>query len=103
MTEHIAIPLITHNDSVEILKKFKKHPSIVGCENQSWWLQPFRELDATNDKKYMDTISQDCPRGFWPIYKGTSFNIWEPDNGLDSYYAWGNPAILLNHLQEKRL
>ena len=36
----------------------------------------------------------------WPVYKGTSFNIWEPDTGI--YYDSANPDVMIEHLQEKR-
>ena len=39
--------------------------------------------------------------GYWPVYKGGSFDIWEPDTGV--YYAWADPAPVLAWLQRKRL
>ena len=49
----------------------------------------------------MDLESKECPDGFWPVYKGASFNLWRPDTG--NYYAWANPEPVLNFLQSKRL
>ena len=40
-------------------------------------------------------------RGYWPIYKGASFDIWDPDTG--DYYAWADPAPVLKWLQSKRM
>ena len=37
----------------------------------------------------------------WPVYKGESFDIWNPDTGV--YYAWADPAPVLDWLQRKRL
>ncbi len=37
----------------------------------------------------------------WPVYKGTSFNLWEPDSGI--YYDSADGEALIAHLQEKRL
>ena len=37
----------------------------------------------------------------WPVYKGTSFNLWEPDTGV--YYDSVDAASITVHLQEKRL
>ena len=37
----------------------------------------------------------------WPVYKGTSFNLWEPDTGV--YYDSVDAASITAHLQEKRL
>lgn len=36
-----------------------------------------------------------------PVYKGASFDLWEPDRGL--YYAWADPETMLSHLQNKRV
>ena len=37
----------------------------------------------------------------WPVYKGTSFNIWTPDTGV--YYDSADAESMIAHLQEKRL
>ena len=39
--------------------------------------------------------------GYWPVYKGASFDIWDPDTGV--YYAWADPEPVLDWLQRKRL
>ena len=39
--------------------------------------------------------------GDWPVYKGASFDIWQPDTGI--YYAWASPEQALDWLQRKRL
>jgi hypothetical protein len=49
----------------------------------------------------MDLKSKDRPRGFWPVFKGESFDLWTPDTG--TYYAWADPKKVLPHLQQKRL
>lgn len=41
------------------------------------------------------------PDGYWPVYKGESFNIWTPDTGI--YYAWADPQPAIDWLQRKRL
>ncbi len=37
----------------------------------------------------------------WPVYKGTSFNLWEPNTGV--YYDSADAKSMLAHLQDKRL
>mgnify|MGYP006229662125 FL=1 len=49
----------------------------------------------------MDLTSEDCPDGFWPVYKGGSYDLWEADR--NEYYAWADPKKVLPWLQEKRL
>lgn len=45
--------------------------------------------------------SRDRKDDEWPVYKGASFNIWQPDTG--NYYAWADPKPVLDWLQCKRL
>lgn len=57
-----------------------------------------RELDATNDKQHFEaTASPDR----WPVYKGASFNLWEPDTEVR--YGWARVPYILGVLQDKRL
>ena len=61
-----------------------------------------RSLHATNDKSLMDLRVQESDlRAIWPVYKGSSFDLWKPDTGI--YYAWGDPELILPHLQRKRM
>jgi hypothetical protein len=57
-----------------------------------------RELDATNDKAHFEPPDDG---GRWPVYKGASFNLWEPDTGVR--YGWADPKRITGVLQEKRL
>lgn len=38
---------------------------------------------------------------YWPVYKGASFDVWQPDTG--TYYASADAQSITAHLQEKRL
>jgi hypothetical protein len=58
-------------------------------------------MDATNQKNLMDLKSEECPKGFWPVYKGESFDIWTPDTG--EYYAFADPDEVIPWLYAKRL
>lgn len=53
-----------------------------------------RELDATNDKHLFGGEG-------WPVYKGASFNLWNPDTGVR--YATADPESIQDALQGKRL
>jgi hypothetical protein len=44
----------------------------------------------------MDLKSEECPKGFWPVYKGASFDTWQPDT--DTYAAWADPKKVLPEL-----
>ena len=45
-------------------------------------------------------LVEEQPEGYWPVFKGESFDIWEPDRGI--YYAWADPEKMIKHLQQKR-
>ena len=58
------------------------------------------DLNASSDRQLFDMDSTDA-NGRWPVYKGASFNIWDPDSG--EYYGWANPQLVLPVLQAKRV
>ena len=62
--------------------------------------RPIQEMNATFDADKMD-FSDQCPDGFWTVYKGASFDLWNPDTG--EYNAYGKPDTILNWLQDKRI
>ncbi len=99
-TDTWALPLLPNEDSGDLFVQLRKSPRLDIKVEGSWRTRPVAELHATNDKglmKFADTQ----PEGYWPIFKGESFDIWEPDTG--GYYAWGAPKKVSKALQEKRL
>lgn len=96
-----SLPLLPSVESVQVLSRLRKSPRLDIDDGLSWRARPYSELHATNDKKHMDVVSKTCPDGFWPVYKGESFDIWQPDTG--QHYAWADPDTVLPILQEKRL
>ena len=101
-TDAAALPLLPTEMSLEIFLLMRKHPRLDSDTASSWRARPHRELDATNDKSLMDVKSQSCPKGYWPVMKGESFDLWQPDRGPDYYYAWADPKKVIPHLQAKR-
>jgi hypothetical protein len=89
--------------AVDVFNQMEKHPRIDSGEN--WKPRPLQEFNATTDKK-MDEgtrvmhFTEDPPDEFWPVYKGESFSIWNPDRGV--YYAWVDPDVAIDYAQEKR-
>jgi hypothetical protein len=99
-TDTAAFPLLPGEQSLEIWLQMRKAPRLDLDDGKSWRARPYRELDATNDKSLM-TFGQ-CPaRGWWPVYKGESFDIWQCDTG--SHYAWVEPTKIQSTLQQRRL
>ena len=102
-----AFPMLPSNPgTVNALKSLSDAPMLdYEDESQNWRALLVRELDATQDKETDDGETlmhfvDDRPDDFWPIYKGGSFNIWEPDTGIR--YAWADPDRITRFLQEDR-
>lgn len=96
-----SLPLLPSEDSVEVFAQLRKAPRLDLNDPERWRARPDRELDASNDKHLMDVKSAEKPEGFWPVYKGKSFGLWNPDTG--TYYAWADPGPVQERLQKKRL
>jgi len=96
-----SLPLLPTDESVEVFAQLRNCPRLDLNEETSWRARPHRELDSTTDKGLMDVKSKERPAGFWPVFKGESFELWTPDTG--TYYAWADPKKMLPHLQQKRL
>ncbi len=96
-----SLPLLPTDESVEVFAQLRQAPRLDLDDGKSWRARPHTELHATNEKDLMDLKTKDRPPGFWPVFKGESFDLWTPDTG--TYYAWADPKKLLPHLQQKRL
>jgi hypothetical protein len=71
----------------------------------SWRAVPYQELNATKDKTRDDgttviDTTDDPPDHYWPVYKGESYDIWNPDRGV--YFGWADPDIVSDYLHEAR-
>jgi len=105
-----SLPLLPTTESVGIFSQLRRAPRLDLDQPEQWRALPHRELDATIDKEdkktgevLMDLTSQDCPDGFWPVFKGRSFDLWDPDRGRETYYAWADPNVMLPRNQAKRI
>ncbi len=98
--ESVSLPVLPSPYSAEVFGQLRKAPWLGKNQPNEWRARPDRELDATNQQPLMD-FSEICPDGFWKVYKGASFDIWNPDTG--QYNAWADPDIVLPWLQQKRL
>ncbi|GAB4326055.1 MAG: hypothetical protein Kow0074_20200 [Candidatus Zixiibacteriota bacterium] len=96
-TESASLPLLPTEESADVFLQMRKAPRL--DYDGDWRCRPHTELHATNDKHLM-TVTADQPKGYWPVYKGESFDIWTPDTGR--YYAWADPETICAHLQQKR-
>ena len=94
-----SFPLLPSARSGHVFRKLRAHPRF-DDPSRHWRARPIQgDLNATTGKKEM-MLDPDDHSGLWPVYKGASFDIWEPDTG--SYYAWVDPGHITKHLQAKR-
>jgi hypothetical protein len=95
-----SFPLLPSEESAEDFAQLRKSPRLDLDDGASWRARPHAELHATHDKPVMDLDSVERPDGFWPVFKGESFDLWTPDTG--TYYAWADPEVVIPYLQRKR-
>ena len=97
----VSLPLLPNEQSVEVFAQLRRAPRLDLNEPHQWRARPDTELHATAQKPLMDLASRRCPKGFWPVYKGESFDLWTPDTGI--YYAWADPDRAMRWIHAKRL
>jgi hypothetical protein len=91
-----AFPLLPRADSLSVFRKLRAAPRFDA--RREWRFRPVREFDSSLDKKHFSF--GDFTPGAWPVYKGASFGLWQPDTG--EYYASAEPGHVTLVLQEKR-
>lgn len=91
-----AFPLIPGPESATVFRAMHHSPTLA-ARRPGWDFRLTNELHSTNDGKLYDfDLSQTVGV---PIFKGESFNLWEPDTGI--YYARADAAELRRHLSAK--
>lgn len=103
LNEDVSLPTLKINESLLLISKFAKFPKI---ENSIWNIFPYRELDATNDVEFFNFEALNnkkfkANKNFWPVYKGDSFQLWDPDTKI--YYALADSKKLTKELYLRRL
>ena len=96
-----SLPQLPRPDSLGVFLQLRKAPRLDLDNGASWRARPDNELHATGQKHLMDLTSERCPEGFWPIWKGASFDIWQPAGAETN--GFGDPDEILRWLQQKRL
>ena len=91
-----AFPHLPDGMSAEVFARLREAPRL-DSPDQPWIFRPVAEFHATNDRPIFDAGEG---KGRWPVYGGSSFNIWTPETG--EVYAWANPKAVTSALQEKR-
>lgn len=97
-----SLPLLPTEQSIEVFAQLRKAPRLDLNDRKTWRARPDGELHATAQKPLMD-LSEKPKKGQWPVFKGESFDIWEPDRGPDCYYAWADPKPIQDWVYSKRM
>jgi len=97
-----SLPLLPTERSLGVFTQLRKSPRLDLDDGADWRARPDRELDATNQKDLMDFFEKH-PANYWPVFKGESFDLWSPDRGPATYYAWADPDVVTDWLYAKRL
>ncbi|MGH6992554.1 MAG: Eco57I restriction-modification methylase domain-containing protein, partial [Caulobacteraceae bacterium] len=97
-----SLPLLPTADSLGVFTQLRKAPRLDLDDGVSWRARPDAELHATAQKPLMD-FAERPPKSYWPVFKGESFDLWEPDRGPKTYYAWADPDLVADWLYAKRL
>lgn len=92
-----VFPLLPDAASSEVFFALRSHPRL-DHDDDMFSVRGLREWNATDDKHrfFMGTR----PADFIPVYKGDSFDLWNPSTG--SVYAWADPDRMDRELQERR-
>ena len=99
-TDTASFPLIPSAAALITFRKLRAHPRLDSLD-RPWRARPATEFHATNDKSLFVLDEEAASAGAWPVYKGASFNIWEPDTGVR--YAWADPSVVIPALVSKRV
>ena len=100
-TDTFSLPVLPAASSVEVFVRMRQQPRLDVDDPLSWRARPNSEMHATNHKPLMELDSDGTDERLWPIYKGKSFNIWQPDTG--DYYAWADKDKIREWMQAKRM
>ncbi|MXZ23465.1 MAG: hypothetical protein F4Y80_01140 [Caldilineaceae bacterium SB0665_bin_21] len=107
-SENATFPQIpSRPGALRLFRKLRCHPrfdaALEECDCRQWRASPIRELDATADKKFfeLDDGTSALQGTNWPVYKGESFDLWNPETGI--VYDSANEDLITSQLYQKRL
>ena len=91
-----TFPLVCDAPSMRVFLTLRDHPRL-DEPDEGWEPRGLRELNASDDKEH---FVFEPANGTWPVYKGESFDLWEPQTG--TMYAWADPDHIVEVLQTRR-
>lgn len=99
-TETASFPLLPPTPgAIEAFDQIQQSPAIVNTDRDGWSVVPYR-TGITSSQCLSESEASEQNGTVWPVYKGESFDVWDPDTG--SYYGWGDKEELVEYLQGKK-
>lgn len=92
-----TLPQLPDDTSLRIFLTIRAYPRL-DHDSDGWSVRGLRELNATDDKGDFEFAKTP---GAWPVYKGESFERWNPETG--TVYAWARPDHIIKVLQARRM
>ena len=91
------IPTLVRASDVDVLETMMSSPRI--ADHPDFKVRRvYADFETTRDRAHYHAHYR---RGDWPVYKGESFDLWEPDRGEKHYFMW-TTASILDRAQERR-
>lgn len=89
-TDGAKLPMLPSPNTQTVFRRIRNSPHIVRDDvlGSDWRCRAYAELHATNDKPLFDMSGSKPNEGSMPVFKGESFDLWEPDRGHERYYGW---------------
>lgn len=95
--ETLVVPVLPTDRSFSIVEVMLRSPRTVA--HPSFAIRRvYADFETTKDRGYWHN---EPTLGDWPVYKGESFDLWQPDTGI--YYAFANGDRIADVAQRKRL
>ena len=98
-TDTAALPLLPSEESLGIFVILRKAPRLDFVDRESWRVRPLAEEIHSRKEQHL-MRKGDGKDDDWPVYKGESFDLWNPDTG--TYYGWADSDKTVTYLQRKR-
>ena len=93
----LVIPTLAGASDVDVIDAMMRSPRI--ADHPEFRVRRvYADFETTRDRTHYHPNHR---AGDWPVYKGESFDIWDPDRGEEHYFMW-TTASILDRAQERR-
>lgn len=93
----LVLPTLPAVESGELVATLMRSPAIRSHPDLRV-RRVYADFETTRDRSRWHDAQH---KGDWPVYKGESFDLWQPDTGR--YFAWTSGQKILKAAQDRRL